>query len=115
MTGVQTCALPISVEGDRITGLADGYTAPAASDTVVELKNATVMPGLMDMHVHLTGEFSGARDNLNTALRDAVAKGWVVGPRIFSVGKALPPPAVMVTPPTGSRKSTAVIPARKKA
>ena len=57
----------------------------------------------------------GARDNLNTALRDAVAKGWVVGPRIFSVGKALPPPAVMVTPPTGSRKSTAVIPARKKA
>jgi imidazolonepropionase-like amidohydrolase len=31
----------------------------------------------------------GASDKLNLALRDAIAKGWVVGPRIFSVGKAL--------------------------
>lgn len=116
----------ITVDGDRITGLADGFTAPAAGDTVIDLKNATVMPGLMDMHVHLTGESSptsyseryflnpadfalrstvyakktllagfttvrdlGAADNLNNSLRDAIAKGWVVGPRIFSAGKAL--------------------------
>lgn len=119
-------AVTLVVDGDRITGIADGYTAPAAGDTVVDLKNATVMPGLMDMHVHLTGEQSptsytegfflnpadfalrstvyakrtlmagfttvrdlGASDNLNNSLRDAIAKGWVVGPRIFSVGKAL--------------------------
>ncbi|MBI2497445.1 MAG: amidohydrolase family protein, partial [Opitutae bacterium] len=31
----------------------------------------------------------GASDNLNNSLRDAIAKGWVVGPRIFSSGKAL--------------------------
>ncbi len=116
-------AVTLTVEGERITGLADGYTAPAAGDTVIDLKNATVMPGLMDMHVHLTGEQSpqsytegfflnpadvalrstvyarrtllagfttvrdcGADDKLNLALRDATAKGWVDGPRIYAAG-----------------------------
>lgn len=51
-------AVTITVDGDRITGLADGYTAPAAGDTVVDLKHATVLPGLMDMHVHLDGQQS---------------------------------------------------------
>ncbi len=48
----------ITVEGERITALADGYTVPAAGDTVIDLKNATVMPGLMDLHVHLDGQQS---------------------------------------------------------
>jgi len=52
-------AVTLTVEGERLTGLADGYTAPAAGDTVIDLKGATVMPGLMDMHVHITGEQSG--------------------------------------------------------
>jgi imidazolonepropionase-like amidohydrolase len=51
-------AVTVVVKSDRITAISDGYTAPAAGDTVVDLKNATVMPGLMDMHVHLTGEQS---------------------------------------------------------
>ncbi len=51
-------AVTITVDGDRITGIADGYTAPAAGDTLIDLKNATVMPGLMDMHVHLDGQQS---------------------------------------------------------
>ena len=51
-------AVTITVEGDRLAGLADGYTVPAAGDTVIDLKNATVMPGLMDMHVHLDGQQS---------------------------------------------------------
>ena len=49
-------AVTISVDGDRITGIADGYTAAAAGDTVIDLKNATLLPGLMDMHVHLDGQ-----------------------------------------------------------
>ena len=48
----------ITLDGERITGLADGYTAPGAGDTVIDLKNATVMPGLMDMHVHLDSQQS---------------------------------------------------------
>src|SRR5258706_624955 len=45
--------MTIVIEGDRITALHPGYTAPASTDKVIDLKNATVMPGLMDMHVHL--------------------------------------------------------------
>ena len=48
----------VTVDGDRITGITDGYAVPAAGDTVVDLKNATLMPGLMDMHVHLDGQQS---------------------------------------------------------
>jgi imidazolonepropionase-like amidohydrolase len=51
-------AVTVTVDGDRITGIADGFTAAAAGDTVIDLKNATVMPGLMDMHVHLDGQQS---------------------------------------------------------
>ncbi|MFI5337606.1 MAG: amidohydrolase family protein [Opitutales bacterium] len=48
----------VTVEGDRITGLADGYTAPGAGDTVIDLTQATLLPGLMDMHVHLDSQQS---------------------------------------------------------
>jgi imidazolonepropionase-like amidohydrolase len=46
------------VEKDRIVDLADGFIAPAAGDTVIELKDATVLPGLIDCHVHLCEENS---------------------------------------------------------
>lgn len=48
----------ITIDGDRISGVADGFTAPGAGDTVIDLKHSTVLPGLMDMHVHLDGEQS---------------------------------------------------------
>src|SRR6478609_496386 len=48
----------IVVAGDRIESVADGFTAPAAGDTVIDLKSATLLPGLMDMHVHLDGQQS---------------------------------------------------------
>lgn len=114
----------VVIDGERFAGIDDGFTAATAGDTVIDLKNATVMPGLMDMHVHLTSEQSGAagyaegfylnpadvalrattyakktllagfttvRDcgagnNLNLAMRNAIAKGWVVGPRIYAAG-----------------------------
>jgi imidazolonepropionase-like amidohydrolase len=111
----------IVVDGERIAGVTNGFAAPAAGDTLIDLKNATVTPGWMDMHVHITGEQSpasytegfflnpadqalrstvyakrtlmagfttvrdcGASDKLNLALRDAIAKGWVDGPRIHA-------------------------------
>ena len=54
----------IRVDGETIAAVERGYTAPGADDTVVDLRSETVLPGLMDMHVHLTGEYS-ARSNLN--------------------------------------------------
>jgi imidazolonepropionase-like amidohydrolase len=117
-------AVTITIEGDRIVRVVDGYTPPASGDTLIDLKSATVMPGLMDMHVHISSQQSGAAgyaerfylnpadvalratnyasrtllagfttvrdcgagDKLNLAMRDAVEKGWVVGPRIIAAG-----------------------------
>ena len=48
----------IVVEGERIAAIEDGFRAAAAGDEVIDLSAATVLPGLMDMHVHLTSEHS---------------------------------------------------------
>jgi imidazolonepropionase-like amidohydrolase len=45
--------MTIVVEGNRITALHPGYTVPAHTDKFIDLRNATVMPGLIDLHVHL--------------------------------------------------------------
>ena len=46
----------IVVEGDRIAAIEDGFRAAGTGDEVVDLAQATVLPGFMDMHVHLTSE-----------------------------------------------------------
>jgi imidazolonepropionase-like amidohydrolase len=48
----------ITVVGNRITAVEPGYTTPGEGQRVVDLRNSTVMPGLMDMHTHLTTEVS---------------------------------------------------------
>jgi imidazolonepropionase-like amidohydrolase len=124
-TGNMLSEMTIVVEGNKILALERGYTQPGANDTAVDLKQHTVMPGLIDMHVHLESEtskegtlqrftfneadiayrstlyarktldagFTTVRDlggtNVNTALRNAVNAGIVVGPRIVSVGKSI--------------------------
>lgn len=48
----------IVVEGNKIINIHKGYVQPKNRiDKVVNLKNKTVMPGLIDMHVHLEMEF----------------------------------------------------------
>ncbi len=54
----------IRIDAGTITAIERGYSAPADGDTVIDLKDSTVMPGLMDMHVHLTGQYS-QKSNLN--------------------------------------------------
>ena len=42
------------VEGGKITSIDDGYQESDSKDsTIIDLKEHTVMPGLMDMHTHL--------------------------------------------------------------
>jgi imidazolonepropionase-like amidohydrolase len=54
----------ITVVDDKITAVEAGYTKFDQADniTVIDLRNAFVMPGLMDMHVHLQGELGPNND-----------------------------------------------------
>ena len=46
----------VIVDGNKITDVQAGYIKPSGTDKVIELKNKTVMPGLMDCHVHMEHE-----------------------------------------------------------
>ena len=51
----------IIVDGNTIIEVLAGYTKPAGTDKVIDLKNKTVLPGLIDCHVHLEHETSPTR------------------------------------------------------
>ena len=111
------------IRGNQIVEIRDGFVGDGK---VVDLRSAFVLPGLIDSHVHLTGESSPnsrldgvtqsnatqamvgarfARRTLNAgfttvadlgasneaifALRDAVRRGDVPGPRIIASGSAV--------------------------
>ncbi len=115
----------IVIEGDRVLQVSSGYVRTPEA-TIIDLTDATVMPGWLDMHVHIASEQSphrqietftkdpadhayrsvvyaertlmagfttvrdlGTRSGLAQSLRDAIAQGWVDGPRIFTAGKGL--------------------------
>ena len=48
----------IHISDSTIKKIEQGFSVPNADDKVVNLKNHTVLPGLMDTHVHLTGEYN---------------------------------------------------------
>jgi imidazolonepropionase-like amidohydrolase len=48
----------IVIDKGLITSIESGFRKPASGDTLIDLRKSTVMPGLMDMHVHLTSEHS---------------------------------------------------------
>jgi len=43
----------VIIEGNKIVDIAIGFVEPRNTDKVIDLKKNTVMPGLMDMHVHM--------------------------------------------------------------
>jgi imidazolonepropionase-like amidohydrolase len=53
--------MSVVIEGNKIISIDQGYTRGGNSDTVIDLKDKTVMPGLMDMHVHIEGQSSPTR------------------------------------------------------
>src|SRR5665213_89699 len=58
---VQT-GVTIVVDGSRITDIRKGYVSGGAGDKLIALQNKTVMPGLIDCHVHL--ESQGSKNSL---------------------------------------------------
>ena len=53
--------MTIIVEDGRITGVQEGFVA-AEDATVIDLSDKFVLPGLMDMHVHLQGQLGPDND-----------------------------------------------------
>jgi len=48
----------IVVEANKITSVDKGFTKPGKEDKLIDLSKKVVMPGLIDMHVHIEGETS---------------------------------------------------------
>tara|TARA_Y100001970_G_scaffold84128_1_gene106226 strand:+ start:21542 stop:22771 length:1230 start_codon:yes stop_codon:yes gene_type:complete len=72
--GESTSPLPemtIVIENNKITKIDAGYIEPSLEDEYIDLTAYTVLPGLIDMHVHLTSQSSPSayleRVTLNTA------------------------------------------------
>ncbi len=115
--------MSIIIEKNKISDVVKGYVTANATDKIIDLKNKTVMPGLIDCHVHMDHEtnpdrtlrfsqneadiafeaikysrvtllsgFTTVRDvggSVNIAIRNAINKGLIIGPRIFTSGKSL--------------------------
>ena len=48
--------MSILIQEDKIIDVTEGYVNAGENDNLIDLNNFTVLPGLMDMHVHLSGE-----------------------------------------------------------
>ena len=117
----------IVVEHDRIVSV--GTAAPPAGAEVIDLRRFTVVPGMIDVHVHMTYYWDrapgtrplgqprrpagvttvlaaenarrtletgvttvrdlGASNEVDYAMRDLIAMGRMVGPRMFVAGQGL--------------------------
>jgi imidazolonepropionase-like amidohydrolase len=75
-TGKILDAQTIVVSGDRIVAVAATASTPAAAgDSVLDLSTLTVLPGLIDVHTHLTGnpDFDPFKEVTDTDAKDAIA------------------------------------------
>ncbi len=131
----------IIISGKKIISVENGLLIPKnQEDFIIDLKDKTVLPGLMDMHVHLEEEFNPNRyidiftnneadrafkstvfakatllagfttvrdlggTGVNISLRNAINKGDVVGPRIFTAGRAISTTGGHLDPTNGMKR-----------
>src|SRR5689334_18967977 len=118
----------VLIHDDRITDVQPGFVTPPGTE-IIDLSHSTVLPGLIDCHVHITGQFDGgnpiaeqvtetrfdsavkstayaratllagftsvrdvgADTGVIVALKKAIAKGIVPGPRLWVSGAPLGP------------------------
>ena len=79
----------VVVREQRIVAIEPGYRAPAApSDQVIDLRGSTLLPGLMDMHVHLTSQFSRSSevDRFREDATDVAIDGVMFAQRTLLAG-----------------------------
>ncbi len=63
--------MTIVIEGNKISAVEKGYTKPGKDDKLIDLTKKTVMPGFIDMHVHLEGETNKDQALQRFTLNDA--------------------------------------------
>ena len=133
--------MTVVVSGNKIIDIQKGFiNTDTKEDKIIDLRQKTVMPGLIDLHVHiemqmspsnyieaytlneadiafnsvnyaeitLLAGFTTVRDlggtGVNVSLRDAINKGKITGPRIFSSEKALGTTGGHADPTNGSSR-----------
>lgn len=115
----------IIIKEDKIVEVKSGFIDGPAGTATIDLKEMTVMPGFMDMHVHIENQsspksyedrfrenqtdvalratvyctrtldagFTTVRDlggsGVNVSLRNAINRGYIRGPRIYTAEKSL--------------------------
>ncbi|AQA00391.1 Xaa-Pro dipeptidase [Sphingopyxis sp. QXT-31] len=60
----------IIVRDGKIAEVRDGYVAPEAGARTIDLKTGFVLPGLIDMHVHISSDDNLLRSRLESSGRD---------------------------------------------
>ena len=130
----------VIVQGDTVLRVGSGARAIPAGATVIDLRRYTAIPGLIDVHTHMTywrdkanrsatpprsrdsvvmAAAENARRTLETgvttvrdlgaqnyadiAMRDSIAKGVMIGPRMLVAGYGL---GKVTTPPRAGAPST---------
>ncbi len=63
--------MTIIIEGNKIIEIEKGFSKPGKDDKFIDLSKKTVMPGFIDMHVHLEGETSKDQAIQRFTLNDA--------------------------------------------
>lgn len=78
----------VVVDGGRIVAIEPGYLAGTPADRVIDLRGGTLLPGLMDMHVHLTSEYSRTSelDRFRKDAADVALDGAVYAERTLLAG-----------------------------
>ena len=79
------------IEDGKITAVRDGYVAAAEfgeGSKVIDLKSSFVMPGMMDMHVHLGHELGGnsEKDMVKLERTERVIRSGLYAQRILKAG-----------------------------
>jgi imidazolonepropionase-like amidohydrolase len=78
----------IIINGDRIVRVEDGFTPAASGERLIDLSDKFVLPGLMDMHVHLLGQLgqNSRADALQVTTSMSALKGVMYARRTLEAG-----------------------------
>jgi len=81
--------MTIVIDGNKIKAIESGFKTPTSKDTVINLKDYTVMPGLMDMHTHISSQHNGLAsylDGFKLNEADYALKGVVYARKTLDAG-----------------------------